>query len=113
MSTVRIYAVIPKRVLVTRESARQLAPELKSAVGQGGEELVLDFSQVDGLTPSFLDELLAVVEETLAADARKALAISVVNAPTRLSAKFEAVARAHALVAREMNSGTWMLTRSE
>lgn len=97
-------------MLVTRSSARLLAPMLASAVAGGTAEVVLDFVGVEGITPSFLDELLAVLHESVWGGAQH-VRVVVRNPPTRLSSKFEAVARAHDLVATSSDRGGWVLER--
>ena len=67
MTTLRIFDLVQKRVLVSRDSARIIQPQLVAALADGLGELVLDLSDVDGLTPSFFDETLSIVEEALSA----------------------------------------------
>ena len=56
MMTLRIFDLVQKRVLVSRDSARTIQPQLVAALADGLGELVLDLSGVDGFTPSFFDE---------------------------------------------------------
>ncbi|MBI4329638.1 MAG: STAS-like domain-containing protein [Chloroflexi bacterium] len=111
MARVRIYDLLPERVLVTRESARSIQPALAAAFAAGDGEVILDFTDVAGVTPSFVDEILAVLEECIGSGPQSRLSIVFLNPPTRLSAKFEAVDRAHALRIVEDRGGAWVVTR--
>lgn len=108
MGSLKIFDLVGKRVLVTRSSARKLAPDLADALAEGGGEVTLDFSGVDGLTPSFLDEILSVLEESVLASGGVRLRVEVTNSPTQLSSKFAAVSRGHGLVAEELEDRTWI-----
>ncbi len=109
MGSSKIFDLVGKRVLVTRSSARELAPDLAAALAEGGGEVTLDFAGVDGLTPSFLDEILAVLEEHIEASGGVRLRVEVTNSPTQLSSKFAAVSRGHGLVAEELEDRTWII----
>ena len=109
MGSIKIFDLVGKRVLVTRSSARALAPDLADALAEGGGDVTLDFVGVDGLTPSFLDEILSVLEESVLAFEGVRLRVEVTNSPTQLSSKFAAVSRGHGLVARETGDRTWII----
>ena len=111
MRTLRIHDLVRKRALVTRESARPIAEALSQANGTDNEDVTLDFAGVDAVTPSFVDEVLAVFETTLRRTSRSSFRLLVVNSPTRLSAKFSAVARARGLEIAESSSGAWTISR--
>lgn len=106
-TTLKIHDIVPKRALVARESAWPI----RDALGQTGslEQISLDFSGVDAVTPSFVDELLTILAARVDAG-NGAFSLLVVSPPTRLSEKFSAVARAHAMTIRELESGSWELT---
>ena len=109
MPSIRMVEQLPNRLLITRESARLLRPALQHATLDETRELELDFAGIDGMTPSFLDELLLVIGEVLGSKARD-LAIVVKNPPTRLSSKFEAVGRSHQLVVVQDSDDRWTVT---
>jgi len=113
MGTVMIYDLVGKRVLVTRQSARTIDPMLAIAVAEDEGEVVLDFSGVDGITPSFLDEILAIIEKHLRASQEGKFRVIVANPPTRLSAKFSAVGRGRGLSIGESERGAWIITKHE
>lgn len=111
---VRLQDVVQSRVLVTRESARSLGPALAEAGRLSPMALELDLEGVEGITPSFLDETFSVLEELLSTESDETTwSILIVNPPTRLSAKFLAVARSHGLEAIEREDGAWVVTASE
>lgn len=65
MPSIRVRDVLRDRILVDRRSARRLGSRLRQAMASGGTELVLDFNDVEGMGPSFLDELLSVLESAV------------------------------------------------
>lgn len=117
MRFIRVHDILPQKVLVSRESARLLEGLLGSVAvnqdvdaSQAPEPLTIDFQGVEGVAPSFLDELITMIESTLrkGADSEQRSLI-VAHPPTRLSSKFEAVARGHGLIARALPDGSWLL----
>jgi hypothetical protein len=114
MAVLQVRKILDAPVLVSRESARSLVRHVEDllARAQAGEEVpTIDFGGVEGLAPSFLDELLSVFEEAVKkAGDLKARAIIVRNAPTRLSLKFQAVARSRGFDATAVDQGTWVLS---
>ncbi len=109
MKPLKIYNLLGKRLLVTRESARSLGPALTELVAAG--EVVIDFCGIEGLTPSFFDELLTVIERCAHKNDKEQLKVVVLNPPTQLSAKFEAVGRGHNLTIEKSDSGAWVILR--
>ena len=63
MSELNLFDLISKRVLVTRSSARSIESHLMDAIIEGDGAAVLDLSGIEGITPSFLDETISVLEE--------------------------------------------------
>ena len=110
MKTLKIFDLLRKRNLVTRKSARTIQPVFAAAVGQGNGEVGLDFAAVDGLTPSFFDETLSVVEECVQSCPGAHLRVVVTNPPTQLSSKFMAVGRGHRLTMKVAESGAWIIS---
>ena len=111
MTTLRIFDLVRKRVLVSRDSARTIQPQLVAPLADGLGELVLDLSDVDGLTPSFFDETLSIVEEALSARPESLVRLTVKNPPTALSNKFRAVGRVHGLTVEDSEGIGWILER--
>jgi hypothetical protein len=108
MPTIAIRDHASTRVLVTRRSARDLAEPIREHLGTQAA-LDLDFRGIEGVTPSFLDELLHVIEEQAAEAGVSLFQVTISNAPTRLSSKFEAVGRGHGLLVEEVATGTWRI----
>lgn len=122
MRTLRVIDVLKDQILVSRESARLLedsiAAVLKSpdtdamATGESRIEMAVDFKGIEGIAPSFLDELLSVFESVVANQTDACTrCLVIMNPPTRLSLKFKAIARGHGLVARALPEGSWQLTQ--
>jgi hypothetical protein len=115
MSTerVRVHDVLKDKILVSRESARQLWDVLQRALASAGNEpLVVDFAGVEGLAPSFLDELLAAIDapDTRAKN-QEGTRLIISHPPARLSLKFEAVARGRSMSIEALPDGSWLLSK--
>lgn len=113
MTAVKIYELLQKRVVVTRGSARAIESDLVAALIEGQGEIVLDFVGVEGLTPSFFDEVLSIIEESFDETFDNETCVTIANPPTNLSSKFSAVGRGHDLIINEANNGTWIISRKE
>jgi hypothetical protein len=103
-------------MLVSRESARLLERALQAVIAgaepPGGATesapVTVDFAGVEGITPSFLDELVSIFESVVG-ESPEGRRLIVAHPPTRLSLKFEAVARGHGMSARVLPDGSWVL----
>lgn len=118
MKALKIHDLLPKRALVTRESADSIRSALAGMKAGPEQDLTIDFSGVEAITPAFIDELLWILKEALKKDIAHQSQIVFVNLPTRLSSKFAVLARAHEMEVRETEIGVWVmssrvLTRSE
>ncbi len=110
MSRVRIAdSLAQQKVLVTRVSARSLAEPLRSSVQPGDPRLELDFAGIEGLTPSFLDELLGMINDIVTPSGSPQLEILLLSPPTRLSSKFAAVGKARGYEVSELEGDRWVL----
>lgn len=117
MASLRVHEFVADKILVSRESAHSLESALlailkneeRTIQASTALPVTVDLVQVEGISPSFLDELLRVIE-SLAESERDAhrLSLVVANPPTRLSAKFEAVARAHSRAVCVLPDGSWL-----
>lgn len=119
MCTLRVNDVLKDRILVTRESARLLQEAMSAMIAAAGTSgnppgetsFGVDFEGVEGMAPSFLDELLSVFESLLGAQGKVGKrCLIVANPPTRLSTKFQAIARGHGMSVRTTADGSWLLT---
>ncbi len=119
MCTLRVNTVLRNKILVSRESAHLLEAELGAMMSSAAaplearvaSQVTVDFEGVEGISPSFLDELLSIFESFIAAETdERERCLIVANPPTRLSLKFEAVARGHGMSVRALPDGSWFLT---
>ena len=108
MNKIKVFDLAPKHVLVTRESARSLEAYLAEALQTSPGEITLDFSEVEGFAPSFLDEVMSILDEN-ANLAHPLMQVTLATPPTRLSSKFVAIARSHGRSASEESSGAWII----
>jgi len=110
---IRVHDVLQRPVLISREAARTLQDPLAAAVtaeGSPAVAVVLDFAGISGVAPSFVDEMIKILEEVLApGPATRPLRLTITNVPTRLSSKFSAIARGHCLSIEAFPDGSWEL----
>ena len=107
MSSLNVFETTGKRVLMLRETARTIAPELSNLIRGGDGTVTLDLSGINLITPSFLDEALKVTEECFTDSGLNFSSLIVAPIPTVLSSKYLSVAKAHGLSIREIESGDW------
>jgi uncharacterized protein DUF4325 len=105
---VQIHDLLRRRVLVTRASAHEIEPALEELAEAGRPEIELDFRGVEAVTPSFLDEILRIIE-TIFARGEWVVDIVILNPPTRLSSKFLAVGNSHGLAITDDGAGRWLV----
>ncbi len=122
MRTLRANDILKDKILVSRESAHLLEDALRAMMADAGTDgnaadgisIAVDFDGVAGIAPSFLDELLSVFESLIGAETgAHERCLVVVNPPTRLSLKFEAVARGHGMSVRALPDGSWCLQNAQ
>jgi hypothetical protein len=109
MKTIYLYGLLKQRVLVTRESVKALTESLAQATEESLEPVQLDFAEIEGITPSFLDQLLHSLEQLARATGKQSLEVRILHPPSRLSSKFEAVGRGHGATIKEIEGGTWRI----
>lgn len=109
MRTVNVFELLQRRALVTRESAKVIRDALASAIAEHGSEVAVDFAGVDAVTPSFVDEVLSVVDQAVTEARKSSFRVVFLHAPTRLSAKFAAVGRGRRLQISEAEPGAWVI----
>ena len=110
MVSFKVHDLARRRALITRESARIIGEAVAAERDDQSTELTLDFEGIDAVTPSFLDELLAVTQEALRPSSRRPIRIVFLHTPTRMSAKFAAIAKARDVSIDEMPNGVWSIT---
>lgn len=112
MVHVLVKEVIHDRILVSRESAHLLEQHISKALAAAGTlaQITVDFQGIDGMAPSFLDELLSIFASmTTEATDKGQMAVVIANPPSRLSSKFEAVARGRSVAIELLPNGCWLL----
>jgi STAS-like domain of unknown function (DUF4325) len=110
VQVLHIFDVIPKRALVARATARQIGSEIETKLGTSGKAIELDFTGVEAVTPSFIDEILDVIQHIVDQSGLELEKILVTNPPTRLSSKFEAIGRGRNLHMAEGQDSMWVIT---
>lgn len=108
--TIPVFDVIERKVVIARSSARQLEPRLAEAKEQGSDEISLDFTNVVGVGPSFVDELIGVIQDVFG-ETMGSVTVRLINPPSRLSDKYLAIGRGRQLEVSEDADGAWRLTR--
>ena len=108
MNALVVCDVLKDPILVSRESARLLEAPLRLL--DVGSIVTVDFNGVEGISPSFFDELLTVYESVLGDALIDIFQLIIDNPPTELSSKFVAVARSHQMVIHHVDSNkSWIL----
>ena len=116
MQGLRVKDVLHDKILVSRESARRLQDALALLISRDNghnesSSIAVDFDGVQGVAPSFVDELMIVIERLIAAEANIAgRSLVIVHPPNRLSSKFEAIARGHGMQVHENGDGAWVFS---
>jgi hypothetical protein len=112
MHIVNVFEFMQRKILVTRESASAMQDAIINSITANGE-LTLDFTGVDAVTPSFVDELLAMIEEARVASSRRQVRVVFAHAPMPLSAKFLAIGRRHGATMSQAGPDAWEITSAE
>ena len=107
---INTYELVQRRVLVTRGSARSIQGPLSSSIRDGGGKAELDFSGVNGITPSFFDELLSIIDESWSDLPGSELRVIIKAPPTDVSPMLKAVAKVHRLKIEQVDSGAWVIS---
>ena len=111
MESIGVYDLIQRRILVIRASARAVEPLLTTALARGEREVALDFKGVEGITPSFFDETMLIIQEHSQATAADKFRVILTNLPPHLSPKYEAVGQRHGLSVEESDDGAWVISK--
>lgn len=107
-----LQKLLNKRMLVTRQTARDIAPGVHHALLRGDGVLVLDCSDIAGISPSFLSETILVVKDCAQKISEPSFRVVMENPPTKLSRKFVALGKAHGVDIREGEGKTWIITKA-
>ena len=107
MKGVKVFDILGKPVLTSRQSARRIKPVLSRQPHTDGKSLCLDFSGTHGVSPSFVDEALRVAEEHIGDSGGRNATVIFAHPPTKLSSSHHAIARAHGRALVVTESGDW------
>ena len=108
MCTIEVFQLLQRKVLVTRESASVVRGAIDSSIRANGE-VILDFAGIDAMTPSFVDEILGLIDDARAASDRREVRVVFMNTPTPLSTKFLAIGKRHGATMSQSGSA-WEIT---
>lgn len=107
MRTVQLYHMFNKRALVTRDAADALQGDVDESCLRG-DPLALDLEGIQSITPSFLDQLLLMVESSLPNE-DDAVNIVMLNSPPGLRDRLESIGRVHKLEVVSDDVGDWLV----
>ena len=107
MKAIKLFPMFNKRALVTRGATHVLKEELVTST-RLGEPLALDLSGIQSMTPSFLDQLLLMVEESLP-DKSAPYKVLMLNSPAGLRDRMESIGRYHQLKVVSDQVGDWLI----
>jgi len=83
MRTIEIFDFLRRKILVTHESASAVRDAIDSSIKADGE-VTLDFTGIEPMTPSFVDELLAMIDEARTGSSKREVRVVFAHAPTPL-----------------------------
>ena len=107
MNVVNLYSIFNQRALVTRESTNVLKDDVCVAA-RDGEPLALNLSGIQAMAPSFLDQLLLMMEESLPAGAPP-VKLLMLNSPPGFRDRMESIGRYHHLKVLSDHQGDWLV----
>ena len=114
MLVFNLHDATKRRALSSRETARSIQPIVSAmlANGNGNGSLTVDFAKMAVVTPSFFDELLRVIEDSMPPDSVSAPVIDLVNTSAHQFARFRAVCKAHGMTTKEIGPGHWRISQA-
>ena len=113
-SILNLYDIKKRRVLSSRETAREMAPAVRDCLSQDSEgfALIVDLDGMATVAPGFVDEFLHVIKDSLPPDSDGALVIDVINTPANQFSRFRAVCRVHEMTTEEIGPGHWRISQA-
>jgi len=106
MRTIELFQLLQRKILVTRESASGVREAIESSIRSEGE-VTLDFGGIDAVTPSFVDEILGIIDDARASSSWREVRVVFSHAPTPLSAKYLAIGKGHEATMSQSGSDAW------
>ncbi len=107
MVDVKVFDILGKPVLTSRQSARRIEPTLAGEPHTSGMPLCLDFAGTYGVSPSFMDEALRVAEECMSNSGKGNGTVVFAHLPSKMSSSHHAIARAHGRTLVVNEAGDW------
>lgn len=109
-----LYQTKKRRVLSSRETAREMATTVSSFLSRdnGGTSLTIDLADMATVTPSFFDELLHVIKDSTSSGSGNTPVIYLTNASDNHSARFRAICRVHSLQMIQIGPGHWRISQA-
>ncbi len=107
MRKIKVFDVLGKPVLTSRQSARRIKMKLAQLPHLDGKPLCLDFYGTHGVSPSFVDESLRLAEECVSDSGGQNATVIFAHFPTALSSSHHAIARAHGRALVVTENGDW------
>ena len=109
-----LHDATKRRALSSRETARSIQPVVSAmlANGNGDRSLTVDFAKMAVVTPSFFDELLHVINDSVPSDSVGAPVIDLINTSAHQFARFRAVCRVHGMTTEEVGPDHWRISQA-
>ncbi len=113
-SVLSLYNTKKRRVLSSRETARELAPTVSTFLSRdnGDTSLTIDLADMATVTPSFFDELLHVIKDSVGPESGDTPVIHLMNTSDNHSARFRAICRVHSLQMVQIGPGHWCISQA-
>ena len=109
-----LYDTKKRRVLSSRQTAREIAPTISRFLSQGDGKasLTVDLADMATVTPSFFDELLHVIKDNMPSGSQDAPVIHLTNTSGSHSNRFRAVCRAHRMEMARIGPDHWRISQA-
>lgn len=113
-SVFNLHDATKRRALSSRATARSIQPVVKAMLsnGNGDGSLTVDFANLAVVNPSFFDELLRVIKDSVPPDSAGTPVIDLTNTSAHQFARFRAVCRAHEMTTKEIAPGHWRISQA-
>ena len=114
MPKFNLHDATKRRALSSRETARSIQPVISAmlANGNGDGSLTVDFAKMAVVTPSFFDELLRVIKDSVPPDFVGSPVIDLTNTSAHQLARFRSVCRAHEMTTEEVGHWHWRISQA-
>jgi hypothetical protein len=112
--TLNLHDTAKRRVLSSRATARSITPVISELLigGNGSPGLTIDLEHMATVTPSFFDELLHVIVESMSSRGIVTPVIDLTNTSQHQSRRFTAVCRAHDMKMARVGPDHWRISNA-